>query len=689
MKKLKLLSILLTISLLTSCVTIVNPDIGAETPFSSSADSEKEASSELASESASAAEPPSTDPTIPDYIASPPDASENGIYYVYSFDDLISLAASDELPSEAYKPIICIGDIFEIEYCVTLSVTADIVYLPTESLSGACLTFRSYKQTDICIWCASTLPFATGILSIDAPNAALTIYHNSPPELSEIELYSNVASYNGVPVSGSFGGDRALLPESAELLRDDNNAGEPLEISVYGNLLILGIPLIVNTSELYDATVSFKASDGSTIISNGVDLTRSATITFTDSDGHARTYMIVSERLSYDIPLVEINIDDGGEISSKTEYVHGIMTIDGIPYHLKIRGRGNSSWSTFPKKSYRLKLDKGAKLFGLAKNRDWVLTCNYTDKTLIRNCVAHEMAKSLSGLDFTSSHILINLYINGEYRGVYTFSDKIEDGNGRLDIGGTTDPETGELDVGFLLEIGWDFDGENVYGRDYFDTKTVFRIYVKEPDIEYANCPEFLYVLYYTLNMEKAIMEDGAWEAYIDVDSWIDWLIINELTFNTESSFYRSCYLWRESGGKVHLGPVWDFDMAFGNHYGDIKDYDGWCTTEATYQFVLENWMSYLMKSKRFTDLLVKRWNEVKDDLLAVGLNAVQRYSTLLDGSEEQNFRRWDIMSEYIGMASVDPYVYNTYEKQVEYLKSFIEARWEYIDKRLNSSEYS
>jgi hypothetical protein len=392
--------------------------------------------------------------------------------------------------------------------------------------------------------------------------------------------------------------------------------------------------------------------------------------------------------MRYNIPLLEIHTDGGAPVVEKNTYIHGALTIDGESYPMQIRGRGNASWNQFPKKAYRIKLDKGESLFGLPKNRDWVLVSSYVDKTMIRNCVAHAIAASLSGLSYMPTHFPVNLYLNGAYMGVYTFADKIEEGKGRLDLGDPVEGENGVTDVGFLLEFGWDYDQENVYNRDYFDTKYAFRIFVKEPEIQVKNSKEFLIVKNYILNMENAIVRDDGWEDFIDVDSFIDWFIVNELTFNTESSFYRSCYLWREAGGKLKMGPVWDFDMAFGNHLGDLAGYDGWCTTESTYQYISENWMNHLMQYDTFTDRLVARWNEVKEDLRTTALGAVDTYSAMLDGSQQQNFLVWDIMDKRIGMGSVSPSRYDTYEKQVQYLRDFIETRWNYMDARLNSDEY-
>ena len=414
-------------------------------------------------------------------------------------------------------------------------------------------------------------------------------------------------------------------------------------------------------------------------------LTASQSVETTSTEPIATDMPAVSNEPLFEVATLEINTDGGKEIVEKNTYIHGTLTLDGKSYAMKIRGRGNASWNQFPKKAYRIKLDDGASLFGLAENRDFVLASNYADKTLIRNCVAHDMAKSLSGLEYTPTHIPVNLYLNGKYLGVYTFADKIEDGNGRLSLGTTLLTDTEKSDIGFLLEIGWDYDSENIYNKDYFDAEKVLRIYVKEPEITKVNSPEMRYIKKYILDMEKAVISGNGWEEYIDIDSWIDWLIINELTFNTESSFYRSCYLYKNEGGKLCLGPVWDFDMAFGNHKGDIKGYDGWCTTEATYTYVGENWMTYLMQSPAFISRLKARWNEVKHDLLSVALGAVDRYSNAVYEHAEENFKVWDILDKQIGLGNVDIKEYNTYESQIEYLCDFINTRWSYIDTRINS----
>ncbi len=613
-----------------------------------------------------------------------PDADTPGVYFIDSFGVLRETVTSEAFLTAADRPVLCITESFGLEESLTVYRDADVIYLPEECTWTNTLTICCGENTtSLSAASASPALLENGCLIIDAPNAALELTVGNEPDPVLLDLYSNLAACNGVDLSSGYGGKGSAVPASVTLRSSAaNKPYEGVSLQIRGNTAEVQFPLIVQEKDITSAALTFYDGNGNVLCTEKLDLREAHTITITDETGGQRRYRLTSERLSHNLPVVEIHTDDGTPITEKNTYIHGSLTIDGTSYPMKIRGRGNASWTQFPKKAYRIKLDDGASLFGLPQNRDWVLASNYADKSLIRNCVAHTMAASMSNLEYTPTHIPVNLYLNGSYLGVYTFADKIEEGNGRLDLKGN-DPE-GKSDIGFLLEIGWDFDEENVYNRDYFDTELIFRIFIKEPEIPQANTPELLFIKRYILETENAIVSDNSWENYIDVDSWVDWFIINELTFNMESSFYRSCYLWRGAGDKLKMGPVWDFDMAFGNHYGDLPGYDGWCTTESTYTYISENWMNYLMQYPAFTDRVKARWNEVKNDLLQTSLDAVDTYSAMLEGSQEQNFAVWNIMHVSVGAASVNPARYNTYEKQIQYLRDFINTRWNYIDTRLN-----
>ena len=135
------------------------------------------------------------------------------------------------------------------------------------------------------------------------------------------------------------------------------------------------------------------------------------------------------------------------------------------------------------------------------------------------------------------------------------------------------------------------------------------------------------------------------------------------------------------------MGPVWDFDMAFGNHEGDIKGYNGWATAEATYHYVNDTWTTYLVKDEQFMAKVKARWIEVRDRLLDTAFSTIDTQYELVKDSAELNFRRWDILDKKVGIGTVDYTVYNTYELQVRYLREFITQRAAYIDQRLGITD--
>ena len=395
-----------------------------------------------------------------------------------------------------------------------------------------------------------------------------------------------------------------------------------------------------------------------------------------------------------EIPVINIFTDDKEAVTSKSEYKHGSMSIvcdensgfgnynsDGIG--IQIRGRGNASWNHFPKKSYRIKLDESRGLLGLKKDRDWVLVSSYADKTLMRNTVAHEMAKKLTHLEYTPTHIPVELYINGEYAGVYTLAEKIEFGGGKLEY----DADSSIENTSYLLEVGWDFNDEMIYGQNYFDINYIERIVIKEPEFTSKYTPSCNYIILYMKNAERAVKSLKGYEEYIDVDSLIAYLILTEFTNNTECVFYRSLYMYKPADKKLKFGPAWDFDMAFGNHTSDITDYNGWCSIDNDFLYLGKEgvtWYHFLFKDPGFTSKFAARWDEVKEELLKTALDTVENQYRAIKNAQERNFALWDILNIKVGAGKVDHRTYNTFDLQVEYLRDFINSRYSWIDENIS-----
>ncbi len=431
--------------------------------------------------------------------------------------------------------------------------------------------------------------------------------------------------------------------------------------------------------------------DDSALNSDGsIDLTALSEIIVIDNAGLMQKYTVITNRTVYDIPIVNIYLQDFMDKSkiSRTDYSEMMFFIDAEnteEFHStpvltgKIRGRGNSTWK-WAKKPYRIKLDEAAQILNLDRDKDWVLLSNYCDKSLLRNTVAFEMSRSLDGMDWNPTQYPVDLFINGEYCGVYAIGEKLEISKERVNI----EKDSTDADTGFLIEVGGSEKGE-VLGKDFFHTKRELANFIsyKEPDPDTITDEQRAFIKDYMDKAEDAIVSGKGYEEYIDVKSFCDWIIIHELTYNADCSFRRSCYINKDKGGKLKMGPVWDFDLAFGNCDADNQYYNDWVTVGYNGGYVSTNWCNYLMENEAFRSKLKERWNEVRDDLVKTALDSIDFYSKKLERSQAENFNRWKIWGIRVGFQSKRNFKYESYEEQVQYLRDFINMRAKWIDENI------
>ena len=426
---------------------------------------------------------------------------------------------------------------------------------------------------------------------------------------------------------------------------------------------------------------------------SGVDLMSGATCQVTDENGWIKSYRLIVDRKVYQLPIVNITLAEGvsvdaidRELTTKMTFsldctgakgYESIGVVSGT-----IRGRGNSTWK-WDKKPYKIKLDENESLLGLNDNRDWILLANYADKSLIRNTLAYEMGRVLTNITWSPHSYPVDLFVNGEYRGVYSLGEHMEVANERVDIEeGSTDSDTD-----YLLEIGGMNMTGDINGVHYFHTsgRLVRFATFKSPDFEEITDEQKAFIIDYFEKAEAAIKKGEGYEEYIDVDSFVDWIILHELSNNIDSCFRRSCFLTKEKGGKLRMGPIWDFDLAFGNFSRDNKKYDNWVTIGSSDEdaYVQYNWCTYLMRDKEFCQRLSERWAEVRDELLKVAGDTIDTYGALLDGSQQENYQVWKVWSIRTGYQSKWCAEANTYEKQLQYLRDFLNNRANWMDKAI------
>ena len=384
----------------------------------------------------------------------------------------------------------------------------------------------------------------------------------------------------------------------------------------------------------------------------------------------------------FQIPKVHITTEGGKPVDSKENYVNATFRFEdpsrfytdeeSLELTGRIKGRGNTTWG-MPKKPYRIKLDEKARVFSRWGNKDWILLANYSDKTLLRNIMAMEISR-ICGMSWTPMMLSVEVYVNGQYQGVYAFSDHKEIAGHRVNIEVATETD---LEGGYYLELEEAMD-EPVCFKTVWDTPVMFH----EP--EYPTEAQQKYVKEWFNGFERALERvqgehDYAYRSYIDVPSFINYYIIQEITKNPDGNVRKSTYLTKEKGKPLEMYHVWDFDITLGNcDYTNFEKPEGW-------QMRYVKWYNQLFFDPAFKKAVVDRWNELYPTLLTQVPAFLDRQHALMAGAESRNFDRWQILGVKVWP---NYYYFPTYEQEYAFLKEFYEARLAWLNDRINAADY-
>lgn len=265
------------------------------------------------------------------------------------------------------------------------------------------------------------------------------------------------------------------------------------------------------------------------------------------------------------VPRVDIDIENGEMVWSKDFYLNATITIDGAgvfpsmePTPVQIKGRGNSSWSSWAwdKNPYRLKFEEKQKPFGLTKGKNWVLLANKQSGSMTSNAIGMKAA-CLVGTAGANHIVPVELYMNGEYRGSYNFTEKVGFSNNSIDL----DDETGAA----LLELDTYFDETYKFRSAYYGLP----VNIKEPDFSEGGTHLTQQMIEDDFNeLMRAVKNKEEIADLVDIDMLARFLLANELVANFEIQHPKSTFLYKEfvgnSDSKFVFGPIWDLDWAFG-----------------------------------------------------------------------------------------------------------------------------
>ncbi len=328
---------------------------------------------------------------------------------------------------------------------------------------------------------------------------------------------------------------------------------------------------------------------------------------------------------------------------------------------VELKGRGNSTWSFSNKKPYQLKFSKKQSVLGMAKAKKWILLANSYDDTMMRNMLALNLGDSI-GMKFTPDAEYVELWVDGEYRGLYVICEKCEIDSNRLDL---TDS------LGALMEYDNGFYEEEDYW--YYDKALGTHFALKESvdeDNAQAAMENFqsktAAFAKYLSNTSPANVTIAGLSKYIDVESFAKWYLVNEYLNNAES-FVSSWYWYCDGASDVlHLGPLWDFDSSQGNNA--VTD-----TTTGLYGRSRQTMFIKLFKSPAFAAYVRQIYQQYRGNFSALSSEAAALGSQL-SGVADSNYIRWKFLGKANAKGKEKAFA-STYSGAVSELTTWLTAR--------------
>jgi hypothetical protein len=372
-----------------------------------------------------------------------------------------------------------------------------------------------------------------------------------------------------------------------------------------------------------------------------------------------------------------------------------------------IEVRGFSS-QQFPKLQYAVETrdtlgaDLAVSLLGMPAEADWVLSAGYSDKSLLRNALAYQLANSAGR--YASRSRFCELILNGEYMGIYVLFEKIKRDKGRVNITKlkNTDVSGDNLTGGYIVKIDRINDSSDQWWASPYPTVPGARyalkylyVYPKPEDLVEV---QKTYIQDFVTAFETSMLDSNfadtttGYVRYLDRASAVDYFLFNEMARNVDA-YRASFYMYKDrdsKGGKLVLGPVWDFDIAFGNvDYGFGADTAGWDLIELPPVLAEDKeedqvpfWWNRLATDSTFWYEAGDRWASLRKTVFApeavyAFIDSVALY---IDEGQARNFQRWPILSTYVWP---NAYIGGTYANEIAYVKDWLAHRMTWMDNAL------
>lgn len=346
------------------------------------------------------------------------------------------------------------------------------------------------------------------------------------------------------------------------------------------------------------------------------------------------------------VAKITINTENAAPVVSKKDYVNCTVSIkcENEEYNLEatasIRGRGNSTWLWYPKKPYRVKFDEKVSIFGMGEGKKWAFLANYRDPTDMMNVFVFELGQ-LAALPYTNHNYFAELTLNGEEIGLYQITEQVEQGKGRVNV---------DKKEGYLLSL--DVDDGPAESPDAIDN--FWSIYYDMPVcVKHPEDPEndVLMQVREDFGVLETTIKGGNYDdikEILDVQSMIDFIMIQEFVYNVELDAPRSMYIHRDKDSKWTMGPLWDFDAGYDFDWTNMTESHRFFTeynelvlgtnpaTHSGTGYRVPGFFSDLFKIREFVADYQTRWRQMKVWIPEAWTKSMEYYDQAVWQREEE-----------------------------------------------------
>ena len=374
------------------------------------------------------------------------------------------------------------------------------------------------------------------------------------------------------------------------------------------------------------------------------------------------------------------------------------------PIGIEIRGQSSQQ---FPKKGYGVELwttagaDTSVSLLGMPADEDWVLSAPYSDKTMLRNAITYQLGRKMGS--WQPGFRWCEVYLNGSYNGVYMLIEKIKRGADRVDINKLKPDEISgdNLTGGYIVKVDktWGLNANeyfNTYPSNRYNNARTYTFTYVYPDYDEIVTQQKSYIQNYLLTLENTLngtsFKDplNGFRKYMDVGSFVDFQVINEFANNVDGYRYSTFFYKKKDsdGGKLYAGPIWDFDLSYGNvdYYAMNLATEGWLYPHyGPNEGYPMHWWARLMEDEDYRQAFAKRWKALRAGPLNTDsvMNDIDEHIRYLDKAIARNFSRWPILGVYVWP---NYFVGATYAEEIDYLKTWMRNRLQWMDGNVSLS---